>query len=66
MKKLGDWHAEMMVEAARGRDPLQNVVSEGGPYHVRGQLKDYLARLRATGRSDSADALEEKYDTEIS
>ena len=66
LKKLGDWHAEMMVEAARGRDPLQNVVSEGGPYHVRGQLKDYLARLRATGRSDSADALEEKYDTEIS
>ncbi len=35
--------------------------AEGGPYHVRGQLEGYLARLRATGRGDRADALARKY-----
>ncbi len=60
---LNNWHADMMLDAARGRDPLVNVVAEGGPYHVRGQLKTYLQRLRDTNRSGIADALEEKYAT---
>lgn len=60
---LDDWCAEVMVNAARGRDPLLNVILEGGPFHVRGQLKDYLKRLHDTGRSDFADALEEKFAT---
>ena len=59
--KLGRWYEEMMVDAARGRDPLLNVIEEGGPYHVRGQLDDYLVRLRETGRSKMADQLKEKY-----
>jgi arylsulfatase A-like enzyme len=58
---LGNWHASMMLDAARGRDPLQNVIAEGGPYHIRGRLHDYLARLRDTDRAAFADALEEKY-----
>jgi len=64
MEKLGNWYGEMMQDAARGRDPLQNVIAEGGPYHVRGQLPGYLERLRNTGRQDCADALEEKYSTD--
>jgi len=63
---LNSWYAEMMVHAARGRDPLLNVIAEGGPYHVRGQLKDYLLRLRGTGRQGFADALETKYVSELS
>ncbi|MDA0790901.1 MAG: sulfatase [Proteobacteria bacterium] len=63
MERLNGWHAEMMVNAARGKDPLQNVIDEGGPFHIRGQLKSYLVRLRETGRSDFADALQEKYET---
>lgn len=58
---LSGWHETMMPGAARGRDPLANVVAEGGPYHVRGQLPAYLVRLRATGRSGKADLLEMKY-----
>lgn len=65
MAMLGSWHAEMMKAAARGRDPLQNVIREGGPFHTRGQLKTYLERLRGTGRSVYADALEEKFASEI-
>ena len=63
--KLGAWHGEMMKTAARGRDPLQNVIAEGGPFHVKGQLKGYLERLRDTGRDTYADALEEKFASEI-
>lgn len=58
---LTDWLAEMLVSAARGRDPHDNVMAEGGPYHVRGQLPKYLERLRATERGELADRLEMKW-----
>jgi hypothetical protein len=51
----------MLVDAARGRDPHENVMAEGGPYHVRGKLPTYLERLRASDRSHLADQLAEKY-----
>ncbi len=59
--KLDSWHAEMLVDAARGRDPHENVMAEGGPYHVRGKLPAYLERLRASDRSHLADQLAEKH-----
>ena len=58
---LAEWHAAMVRGAARGRDPLENVVLEGGPFHVRGELPAYLERLRATGRGELAAALAERY-----
>ena len=36
-------------------------MQEGGPYHTRGHLEDYLKRLEATGRADGAQKLREKY-----
>jgi choline-sulfatase len=33
------------------RDPLEIVVDEGGPFHVRGRLPEYIRRLEDTGRS---------------
>jgi choline-sulfatase len=58
---LSHWHSAMVRNAARGRDPLENVLLEGGPYHVRGELPAYLERLRATGRGELAAALAERY-----
>lgn len=58
---LSQWHAAMIRNAARGRDPLENVLLEGGPFHVRGELPAYLERLRATGRGGLATALAERY-----
>lgn len=58
---LATWLADQIVTAARGRDPHDNVMAEGGPYHVRGKLPDYLKRLRETDRSGLADKLSEKY-----
>ncbi len=54
---LATWHHAMMPSAARGRDPLENTLREGGPFHVRGQLPSYLERLRATGRGEHARTL---------
>ena len=51
----------MLPGAARGRDPLQNVIAEGGPFHVRGALPAYSKRLRETGRTQWADVLEARY-----
>ena len=58
---LAGWRGDMMAGAAGGRDPHDNVMAEGGPFHVRGQLPDYLKRLRATGRSAVADELEARW-----
>jgi choline-sulfatase len=58
---LFQWHAQMLPHAARGRDPLENVVQEGGPFHVRGELPAYLERLRASGRGELAQILAMRY-----
>ena len=42
-------------------DPLWTVMREGGPYHTQGHLAEYLKRLEATGRSEGARKLRERY-----
>ena len=54
---LDQWHSDMMRTATHAQDPMWNVLGEGGPQHVRGELPAYLARLRATGRGHLADQL---------
>lgn len=61
MRRLDAWHAEMARTATRPGDPMQTVLAEGGPFHVRGQLPRYLERLRATGREHQARELEARY-----
>ena len=61
---LDQWHAEMMRTAAHPHDPMQTVLSEGGPLHTRGQLPAYLRRLRATGRAQWADRLAARHPDE--
>ncbi|RQR38170.1 sulfatase [Burkholderia sp. Bp9143] len=62
---LKEWEAQVLPDAARGRDPLVNVVEEGGPYHVRGKLRAYLERLRETGRAEKGAALLRKHEAEL-
>ena len=49
----------------RVRDPHDNVMQEGGPYHVQGKLASYSERLRQTQRGHLADQLAAKYPSEI-
>ncbi|HIE51890.1 MAG TPA: sulfatase [Armatimonadetes bacterium] len=62
---LEQWQAEMMATSTAPQpiDPMQTVLREGGPYHVRGRLEMYCERLRATGRAHHAEALEARFGT---
>jgi arylsulfatase A-like enzyme len=57
MSILDTWHAEMMRTATHPVDPMWTVLREGGAFHTRGHLPDYLKRLRETGRGNRADEL---------
>lgn len=50
---LMEWTDNMTKAMPAGYkvDPMQTVLTEGGPYHARGRLPAYLHRLEATGRS---------------
>lgn len=61
---LNTWHAEAMDATGQSVDPLDTVLAEGGPWHVRGYLGSYLERLRKTGRGKWADLLAERYPDE--
>jgi len=57
---LSAWREDAMRRGRRdidGRDPLDTVMGEGGPYHTRGELAKYCERLRATGRGEWAEKL---------
>lgn len=64
-KKIQDFEYEMMSNSESATDPMWVVMREGGPFHSRGFLKDYLVRLRETGRAEGADWLEKRYPHEI-
>jgi hypothetical protein len=55
---LDQWHSEMMATSTTNVDPMMTVLREGGPYHTRGTLPWYAARLRATRRGLHAERLE--------
>jgi hypothetical protein len=54
---LSDWTSCQLARSLAPEDPLDTIVREGGPYHVRGHLGSYVHRLRATGRGLWADVL---------
>ena len=55
---LSEWTTTQLERALEPkRDPFEIIIAEGGPYHVRGHLPQYLKRLEATGRSQWIDPL---------
>lgn len=60
---LDEWHQATMRSATHPVDPMDTVLAEGGPKHTRGELPDYLVRLRATNRGHWADFLEAREST---
>jgi arylsulfatase A-like enzyme len=53
---LRDWkNAALLKEAGHGVDPLEPVLAEGGPFHLRDAGSSYLERLRETGRAGIAE-----------
>lgn len=62
---MEQWHAEQMADHRTGVDPLLNVVAEGGPFHIRGELPAYLERLRSTDRAHLADRVVAKHPGDV-
>jgi len=58
---LKDWKEECLKNAHVKEDPLETVLQEGGPLHVRDCGPRYMTRLRETGRAHRAEELEAKY-----
>ncbi len=57
---LEQWYTEMMETASHDVDPLMTVMREGGAFHSRGALPQYIQRLRETDRADWADRFEKR------
>ena len=60
---LENWRAEMLKDAPVG-DPMQTVMSEGGPFHTRGYSSMYASRLAETGRANAVDEFLKRYPPE--
>ncbi|MGI8908831.1 MAG: sulfatase-like hydrolase/transferase [Candidatus Sumerlaeaceae bacterium] len=60
-ERLADWTNAQIIRSPHNVDPLRTVLLEGGPYHCRTELPEYLARLRQTGRAHHADFLTQQY-----
>jgi choline-sulfatase len=46
-------------------DPLWTVMQEGGPFHARGNLKDFVKRLEASGRGHAVPELKRRHPQEF-
>jgi arylsulfatase A-like enzyme len=62
---LDQWTAESLETSYSPVDPMQVVLDEGGPFHTRARLPEYLDRLRATGRAECADLLADRHRIEL-
>ncbi len=61
MKYLEEWHGDMMRTAKHPQDPMWFVMKEGGPMHTRLGVKDYVKRLKETGREKQAEIMKSKH-----
>ncbi len=50
IRRMSDWHDDMMATSTSDIDPLWTVMREHSLIYNRGQLPDYFKRLEATGR----------------
>jgi arylsulfatase A-like enzyme len=63
---LDAWITEQLGQTLGGfGDPMETVLSEGGPFHVKGHLPAYLDRLNETGRQEWAKALAERFPGDV-
>jgi len=64
-RELQEWLAPMLPGLHGASDPLWTVLSEGGPFHARGQLAHYRAYLEQTGRGWAIPELAKRHPQEL-
>ncbi|MDF2958937.1 MAG: sulfatase [Paenibacillus sp.] len=62
---LNEWHDDMMNTMKFDVDPLWTVMKEGGPYHAKGFLQNYVKRLEQTGRGEAVPELKRRHPGEF-
>lgn len=62
---LNQWHDKMMLSMDCDIDPLWTVIKEGGPFHTRGHLKNYIEWLKVTGRGHAETELLKRHSREL-
>ena len=62
---LSEWHDEMMGTMHDAVDPMWTVIREGGPFHARGQLRNYCEQLEKTGRAHAIPELKRRHPYEF-
>ena len=62
---LDDWIDDQLARSVTPVDPLLLVLEEGGPYHCRRHLAEYLERLRETGREAWADQIATRHASDL-
>ena len=55
LARLERWTSAQLACSPEPVDPMQVVMSEGGPYHTRNEEEGYAKHLRETGRADCAE-----------
>ncbi len=66
-ERVPSWRTGRQTQLSRSLspiDPLDTVLGEGGPMHVRGHLRAYLERLERTGRSQWVEPLTVRHPAE--
>lgn len=63
--RLNNWHDDMMSTMNHDVDPLWTVIKEGGPFHAKGFLPEYIERLKATGRGHAVEELVRRHPVEF-
>jgi predicted ATPase len=53
------------MPAGYTEDPMRIVLAEGGPFHARGFLKNYVSRLERTGRGYAVEELKRRHPREF-
>jgi choline-sulfatase len=66
-KLLAEWTDSMLRSMPAGYtiDPMHTVLAEGGPFHARGMLANYIKRLEQTGRGWAVDPLKNRHPQEF-
>lgn len=62
---LNEWHDDMMNSMNFDVDPLWTVMKEGGPFHAKGHLPQYIERLKASGREYAVEELMRRHPSEF-
>ncbi|WP_306616976.1 hypothetical protein [Paenibacillus sp. GD4] len=62
---LNQWHDDQMKSMPFDTDPLWTVMKEGGPFHAKGHLKEYIEWLKQSERGEADEELMKRHPNEF-